>query len=561
MQRAGVVAHVRGPHGLDLQGAVRGHGDALAAGRRAVHLADELVAPGPRQPVRHRRVPGHAALQGGRVPEQDPRVGRWLRDLRPHQDGEVRRGGDGARLVGPDARVLPLVRAADGGHEEVAGVQDLPAAVSRLLLAAVEYPGCVGSGRTRRPAAERGVLAVEHGHVLRRRLQDGGGGLDAKPEADGVLSRLVGGEALEHARVLHLDLLHDQGAVHLHDVPGVWSAADRDGLRVPVPGDVGRRDAQRVAGQGDGGAELAEQVVARGLDERRLLLHHDAGRGRDGLGAARAQPHGARVHARVRHVGLEQRQRPVPGVVEAVQHAAVLHGDAVLEPQRLELVQRPRVGHAVQLDQRLPLEHVHVGGPHDKLGVHLLVRVPAHDQPDVGAVLLLAELRVGGARAVGALVLVVRGQDHEVALARDGVLVAVGGERPAVGLPGDGGRRVRLERRHGDHHRVARLHHQLLLLHVGEHAHVGYGHVDVVRDDGADGVLGHALVEPRVRPLHLQDAEVVLGREVVEVVPVLHPPVLRLWVCEGLTLQNLGPSLRDDGRGRLRDEPRRLQGL
>lgn len=43
--------------------------------------------------------------------------------------------------------------------------------------------------------------------------------LDPQPEAQGLLPGTVCGEALEHARVLHGDLLDDQRAVHLQRVP------------------------------------------------------------------------------------------------------------------------------------------------------------------------------------------------------------------------------------------------------------------------------------------------------------------------------------------------------
>lgn len=46
------------------------------------------------------------------------------------QDGEVSGAGDGARLVGAHARVLPLVGAPHGGHQQVARVEDLAAAAA-----------------------------------------------------------------------------------------------------------------------------------------------------------------------------------------------------------------------------------------------------------------------------------------------------------------------------------------------------------------------------------------------------------------------------------------------
>ena len=67
----------------------------------------------------------------------------------------------------------------------------------------------------------------------------------------------------------------------------------------------------------------------------------DVGLGLDGRLAGRFGGDAAGVAALVGRLGVEQRQRPVPQIVERVRHAGLLDGHVVLEPARLDVVQRP----------------------------------------------------------------------------------------------------------------------------------------------------------------------------------------------------------------------------
>ena len=92
-----------------------------------------------------------------------------------------------------------------------------------------------------------------------------------------------------------------------------------------------------------------------------------------------------------------QRKSSVPKIIERVGDAGLLNGNPILEPNQTEKVQRSSIGDALEFSHGLLPDDGDVPGRDDDLGGHvevLLVRV--HLQGDVVAVLLLAQLSVGG---------------------------------------------------------------------------------------------------------------------------------------------------------------------
>ena len=72
-----------------------------------------------------------------------------------------------------------------------------------------------------------------------------------------------------------------------------------------------------------------------------FTLNGDVRRSRDGLRARSFSRNPASVAASVSGIGVEQRQGPVPQVIESVTDAGTLDGQIILEPQCLQMVQRP----------------------------------------------------------------------------------------------------------------------------------------------------------------------------------------------------------------------------
>ena len=115
------------------------------------------------------------------------------------------------------------------------------------------------------------------------------------------------------------------------------------------------------------------------------------------LGPARPHPGVAGVGAGVAEPDGDEREGAVPDVVGEGRDAGLLHRHSVLQPDELELVQRPRVDDALQLGHRLVLDDGHVLRRDDELGRHVDHVLAVNRQGDVGRVLLLADLSVGGA--------------------------------------------------------------------------------------------------------------------------------------------------------------------
>ena len=111
--------------------------------------------------------------------------------------------------------------------------------------------------------------------------------------------------------------------------------------------------------------------------------------------AAGAHAHGTRVRALVDKVHAEQRQRPIPQVVEGVGHAGLLDQLAILQPDHLQLVEWARIGDALQLGNRAVARHDDVLRRHDNGGWNVDGLGAVHRQLDVVGVLLLAQLGIG----------------------------------------------------------------------------------------------------------------------------------------------------------------------
>ena len=62
----------------------------------------------------------------------------------------------------------------------------------------------------------------------------------------------------------------------------------------------------------------------------------------------------------MREIEVEEREFPVPEVVDVDGNADLVDGDAVFEPGDFEIVQRPSVGNALQLHGRLPFHSLDV---------------------------------------------------------------------------------------------------------------------------------------------------------------------------------------------------------